>query len=237
MTELSGFSSAQPLAQIGPQSLRLPTSLAEVCECECDCAASRILRGLAQIVGSRITNLIEIDVQAVDTPDRVQVTVIPWDRYGVDKKGAAPPGGWIAVDGSEVVGMGNNEYARRWSCNMPLEWDAETTAPTATLADDGRVVLAFLQPTSANRPFTYAVRDEHGQDVPLVGAPYVSTEGGVALRIAAELHNPGDTGTYTVHVSTQYVGVEADAAPVTVTVPDPKPEPEPEAEPESQEGS
>lgn len=206
MTELSGFSAAQPLAQIGPQSLRLPTSLAEVCECECDCAASRILRGLAQIVGSRITNVIDIHVQAVDTPDRVQVCVVPWDRYGVAKKGAAPPGGWIAVDGSEVVGMGNDEYAERWSKPVPMEWDA---ALTADIGDDGRVKLQFPQPTSANRPFTYTVACD-GQDVPVAGGAVV-VDNAVTLTLDHTQSVGDPAAAFVVHVGTQYQGIEADA--------------------------
>lgn len=238
MTEqLSGFTAARPLAQVGPQSLRLPTSLSEVCACESDCAASRILKGLAQIVGARLTNCIDIKVQAVDTPEKVRVCVEPWDRYGVETKGAAPPGAWIAVDGSEVVGMGNDEYAARWSNNIPLEWTAETAPPAAELAEDGKVILAFPQPSSANRPFTYTVRNEQGDGVS-IGGGRVDPDGTVVLQVAAELHNPGDTDTFVVHVATQYAGVEADSAPVTVSVPEPEPEPEPEPQPEpEQEGS
>ncbi len=111
MTELSGFSAAQPIANIGPQAMRLPTTMAEVCDCESDCGASRILRGFAQIVESGLTNLIEIDVQSVSTPEGVQLAVIPWDKDGVAKNGAAVPGGWIVIDGTKVVGMSNEQYA------------------------------------------------------------------------------------------------------------------------------
>lgn len=208
MSELSGFSAAQPLASIGPQSLRLPTSMGEVCECESGCGASRILRGLAQIVASGLTDLIEINVQAVPTPERVQVVVIPWKKDGVARNGVAIPGGWIAVDGSEVVGMGNGEYASRWSMNVPLEWDAAVTAEVV----DGAAKLTFPQPTSANRPFTYTVTSD-GQNVAITDK--VELGGLVVLTL------DGGTGTYVAHVGTQYSGIGGESDPVTVTEPEP----------------
>jgi hypothetical protein len=111
MTELSGFSAIQPVTQIAPQALQLPTSMAEVCECESGCGASRILKGFAQIVKAGLTNLIEIDVHAVPTEEGVQVTVIPWDKDGVAKNGAAVPGGFVVIDGSKVRGMSPEEHA------------------------------------------------------------------------------------------------------------------------------
>lgn len=122
MTELSGFTAAQPIANLGPQALQLPTSLAEVCECTCDCGASRILKGLAQIVAKRLTHLIEINVQAVDTPERVRVAVIPWDKDGVAKNGVALPGGHVVIDGTRVVGMSPEQYAA-WLGLPPSEPD------------------------------------------------------------------------------------------------------------------
>lgn len=220
MAELSGFSAAQSLANIGPQSLRLPTTMDEVCDCQSNCGASRILRGLAQIVVSGLTDLIEINVQAVPAPDRVQVVVIPWKKDGVAKNGVAPPGGWIAVDGSEVVGLGNGEYAERWSNNMPLEWDGQVAAE---LLDTGQVKLTFPQPTSANRPFTYTVKDGEEATVPTVGDPQLDATR-VILTADTALTNPGDSETLIVHVATQYDGVEADSAPVTITVPEPEPD-------------
>lgn len=111
MTELSGFSAVQPAANIAPQALQLPTSLTDVCQCDSNCGASRILKGLAQIVGSGLTNLIEINVQAVPTPEKVQVAVIPWDKDGVAKNGVALPGGYLAIDGTKVVGMSPEQHA------------------------------------------------------------------------------------------------------------------------------
>lgn len=109
MTELSGFSAVQPAANIAPQALQMPTSLAEVCAC--DCPASTMLKGFAQIVKMGITNLIEINVQAVPTPEGVQVVVIPWDKDGVAKNGVALPGGYLAIDGTKVVGMSPEQHA------------------------------------------------------------------------------------------------------------------------------
>ena len=111
MTELSGFSAAQPVVALQPQALQLPTSLSEVCDCETGCGASRILKGFAQIVKMGITNLIEINVQAVPTPEGVQVAVIPWDKDGVAKNGVALPGGYLAIDGTKVVGMSPEQHA------------------------------------------------------------------------------------------------------------------------------
>lgn len=109
MTELSGFSAVQPAANIAPQALQMPTSLAEVCAC--DCPASQMLKGFAQIVKKGLTNLIEINVQAVPTPEGVQVAVIPWDKDGVAKNGVALPGGYLAIDGTKVVGMSPEQHA------------------------------------------------------------------------------------------------------------------------------
>jgi hypothetical protein len=119
MTELSGFSAAQPVVALQPQALQLPTSLSEVCDCESNCGASRILKGLAQVVGARLTNLIEIDVQAVDTPEKVQVTIIPWAKDGVAKNGAVVPGGWLAINGTNVVGMSHEEYCAWTGTPLP----------------------------------------------------------------------------------------------------------------------
>lgn len=109
MTELSGFSAVQPAANIATQALQMPTSLAEVCSC--DCPAARMLKGFAQIVKLGITNLIEVDIQAVPTPEGVQVAVIPWDKDGVAKNGVALPGGYLAIDGTKVVGMSPEQHA------------------------------------------------------------------------------------------------------------------------------
>lgn len=109
MTELSGFSAVQPAANIAPQALQMPTNLAEVCSC--DCPASKMLKGFAQIVKMGITNLIEVDIQAVPTPEGVQVAVIPWDKDGVAKNGVALPGGYLAIDGTKVVGMSPEQHA------------------------------------------------------------------------------------------------------------------------------
>ena len=239
MTELSGFTAAQPLAQIGPQSLRLPSSMAEVCDCDSGCGASQILQGLAQIVASGLTDRIDIKVQAVTTTERVRVLVIPWKKDGVADNGAAPPGGWVAVDGTEVVGMGNSEYASRWTNNLPLKWDGTVAAE---LIDGGRVKLTFPQPTSANRPFTYSVTSD-GQDVPLVGSPVVHdgqneivsgvpvpTGAVVDVTIDAGLTQPGQSAAYCVHVATQYQGVSGQSPESnTVTVPEQEPEGDPPA--------
>lgn len=109
MTELSGFSAAQPVVALQPQALQLPTSLAEVCAC--DCPASKMLKGFAQIVNMGLTDLIEINVQRVPTTEGVQVAVIPWDKDGVAKNGVALPGGYLAIDGTKVVGMSPEQHA------------------------------------------------------------------------------------------------------------------------------
>lgn len=116
MTELSGFTSVQPAAALKPQALQLPSALADVCTCESGCGASTILKGLAQIVGKGITNLIEINIQS--TPEGVRVAVIPWDKDGVAKNGVALPGGFLVIDGSKVVGMSPEQHAE-WS-GVPL---------------------------------------------------------------------------------------------------------------------
>lgn len=117
MTELSGFTAAQPAANVAPQALQMPTSLAEVCAC--DCPASKMLKGFAQIVKLGITNLIEVDIQAVPTTEGVQVVVIPWDKDGVAKNGAALPGGFLAIDGTKVVGMSPQQHAE-W---LGIPWE------------------------------------------------------------------------------------------------------------------
>lgn len=109
MTELSGFSAVQPAANVAPQALQMPTSLAEVCAC--DCPAAKMLKGFVQIVDKGLTNLIEIDIQSIPTPKRVQVAVIPWDKDGVAKNGVALPGGYLAIDGTKVVGMSPEQHA------------------------------------------------------------------------------------------------------------------------------
>ncbi|TDK85748.1 hypothetical protein EI067_30770 [Mycobacterium paragordonae] len=128
MTELSGFSAVQPAAKLDPQALQLPTSLVDVCTCESNCGASQILKGLAQIVKKGLTNLIEIDVQAVPTPEGVQVAVIPWDKDGVAKNGVALPGGYLAIDGTKVVGMSPKQHAE-W---LGIPWEEPAPEPEPT---------------------------------------------------------------------------------------------------------
>ena len=127
MTELSGFSAVQPAANVAPQALQMPTTLNDVCTCESNCGASRILKGLAQIVGMGLTNLIEINVQAVPTPEKVQVAVIPWDKDGVAKNGVALPGGYLAIDGTKVVGMSPEQHAAWLGIEPPPAPEPEPT--------------------------------------------------------------------------------------------------------------
>lgn len=126
MTELSGFSAVQPAANVTPQALQMPTSLAEVCSC--DCPAAKMLLGFAQIIKKGLTNLIEIDIQRVPTPDEVQVAVIPWDKDGVAKNGVALPGGFLAIDGTKVVGMSPEQHAA-W-LGIPCEAPQPEAEPT-----------------------------------------------------------------------------------------------------------
>ncbi|WP_197522110.1 hypothetical protein, partial [Mycobacterium gordonae] len=70
-----------------------------------------MLKGFVQIVDKGLTNLIEIDIQSIPTPERVQVAVIPWDKDGVAKNGVALPGGYLAIDGTKVVGMSPEQHA------------------------------------------------------------------------------------------------------------------------------
>lgn len=130
MTELSGFSSVQPVANLAPQALQLPTTLAEVCTC--DCPASRMLLGFAQIVKKGLTNLIEIDVQAVPTPEGVQVAVIPWDKDGVAKNGVALPGGYLAIDGTKLVGLSPEQHAAWIGVPLPEPEAAPRPQPEFT---------------------------------------------------------------------------------------------------------
>lgn len=119
MTELSGFSAVQPAANVAPQALQMPTTLAEVCACESNCPASKMLKGFVQIVDKGLTNLIEINIQSIPTPERVQVAVIPWDKDGVAKNGAALPGGYVAINGTKVVAMSPREHAE-W---LGIPWE------------------------------------------------------------------------------------------------------------------
>lgn len=121
MTELSGFSAVQPAANVAPQALQMPTSLAEVCSC--DCPAAKMLLGFAQIIKKGLTNLIEIDVQRVPTPEEVQVAVIPWDKDGVAKNGVALPGGYLAIDGTKVIGMSPEQHAAWLGLPPPAQPD------------------------------------------------------------------------------------------------------------------
>lgn len=213
MTELSGFTAAQPLANIAPQSLRLPGSMAEVCACASNCGASQILKGLGEIVGGGLTDLIEIDVQRVPGTDTVQARVRPWSIDGVKQNGVAGPGGWVAIDGSTVVGMSNDEYASLWTRNMPVEWAATTVPPVAQVNEDGTVAITFAQPTSANRPFMYIM---DGPGTP--GLFATDASGNVAVTVSGL--GDGDF-SWTVTVSTQYSGVVATSAAVSVTIPVP----------------
>ncbi|ORW24007.1 hypothetical protein AWC19_00170 [Mycobacterium palustre] len=162
-----------------------------------------------------LTNLIEIDVQRVPNTDSVQCRIRPWSADGAQQNGVADPGGWLAVDGTNVVGMSNVDYAAQFTQNVPLEWAATTTAPVATLNEDGTVTLTFPQPTSANRPFTYTATG------PGTVGPFTTDPSGSVSATITGL--TGDTlGPWTVECATQYEGVTATSvASNTIAVPQP----------------
>jgi hypothetical protein len=120
MTELSGFTAVQPAAALAPQALQLPSTLADVCTCESGCGASTILKGLAQIVGKGITNLIEIDIQAETRHRKVFRSRHPVGQRRCRQKRCRTPS---AVSSSSTapksVGMSPEQHAEWSACRYP----------------------------------------------------------------------------------------------------------------------
>lgn len=218
MTELSGFSPISKLdpVDVAPQSLRVPVDKAGAVD-----EAATILSALWDAVDAGLSPNIKVEILRRNPPDGDPVTmcrITPVRPDGVASS-VANPGDWLAADSSGVRGMTNDVYASQFTQNMPIEWTATATAPVASIGTDGKAVLTFPQPTSANRPFAYAVKQhESGDAVGVVGDPSV-VDGAVTL--ALDFAPTADAVSFVVHVdATDYAGVEADSlASNTVTAP------------------
>lgn len=213
MTELSGFSAAQKLGpDLGPQSMRVPISRDEAVE-----KAAGITDAIFDALEAGLSKNIKAEF-LMDPNTRRPYCRIDIQQPDDVRHEIANPGDWMAVDGLALRAMINSEYAGRFTQNVPLEWD---NTVTAELLEDGRVKLTWPQPTSANRPFAYTVKDSEGQDLDTTPT---ETGGIVTAVLEAGLSTPGDSETFTVHVATQYQGVDGDSEPVSVPEPEPKPE-------------
>lgn len=101
----------------------------------------------------------------------------------------------------------NPVFANLYTVNTPIVWAATTTAPVATATPGNQATIVFPQPTSANRPFTYTVKDGAANPITLSGSPVVDSSGNVTLTATGL--TTGDSYTFTVTVDTQYSGVSA----------------------------
>jgi hypothetical protein len=96
MTELSGFSAIQPVAQIAPQALKVPASKAEAIE-----RASEVFAGLWDAVEHGLSPVVKIIIHK-HPQGYVFCDITPFDTDGVKDNGVALPGHFIAVDGSKL---------------------------------------------------------------------------------------------------------------------------------------
>lgn len=220
MTDLTGFTATAPLNPLpGPQALQVPATMEDAAA-----VAAQVLGALAALVASGLTPHVQIDIVPKVDPDGTSYpicNVSAWRSDGVTKT-TAGPGWWIAIDGSKPEAMSNDDYAAAYTQAVPVVWAATTVAPVLALSDAGAASLVFPQPTSANRPFTYTVKDSAGATVAVSGAPTVAADGTVTLQLdVAAVAAGASAGPYTAHVATQYSAVaEVDSLPSnTVTQP------------------
>lgn len=105
MTELSGFTAAQPKVVVGPQSLRVPTSRAEAIE-----RAAEILDGIWDAVDKGLTPVVRIVIHKSPT-GQTYCDITPFDLDGVKDLDVAMPGHRLVVDGSRLRSMTPAAYA------------------------------------------------------------------------------------------------------------------------------
>lgn len=152
MTELSGFSRVEKLGvDLSPQSLRVPRGKDAAIE-----KAGEILGGIWDAVENDLSPHVEIHVKKHPT-GQVYCEIKPYDLDGVQTNGVALPGMRLAIDGLRLRAMTNKEYATHFTEAEDIEWSAETTPPAAEFVDDTTAKLTFEIPSSANRPFEFAV--------------------------------------------------------------------------------
>lgn len=218
MTELSGFSPVSKLGpDVGPQSFRVPSSKADAIS-----AAAQILGALWHAVDADLAPNVTVEIlKPTGGQTYCRITPIQFDGFPVipsaalaSTKTTADPGGWVAVDGSALVGMTNDAYAAQFTQNIPIEWAATSAAPAAAAAAGLSATLVFPQPVSANRPFTYAVAQTDvtasASGAATFDAPEVAPDGSVTVKVNGLTE--GHQYTFTVTVNTQYQGVTATSA-------------------------
>lgn len=158
---------------------------------------------------------------------------------GVAKSGAKA-GGWLVICDGAMVGMSNALFANRFVSPLAdaIEWaatDEQKSPPIAVLAPDWGVMVTFVQPTSANRPFTYTVtRSDDGTEVDVKSVTTVPvSQGDPATEWRTELWldvpplaEGETTGPFVVHVAGRF-DATADSFPSN-----PVTRPAPEAVPE-----
>ena len=112
-------------------------------------------------------------------------------------------GSWIVFDGQyATVFQTNQEFISAYTANVPMTWGATTVAPVATPESGLKAVLSFPQPTSANAPWTYSVTGAG------TAGPF-TTDGNGNVTVTISGLTAGTQYSWTVAVSTQYVGVNA----------------------------
>lgn len=124
----------------------------------------------------------------------------------------------VSVYGVSTGLAGNAaDFVATFTANTPLDWVAETTAPTVTAEAGAKATLTFPQPDSPCGPFTYAVTvtDETATttEPATVSSTTLSEEGVIMMELA---NLPvGHTVAFSVAVSTQYAGTSATSAATT----------------------
>lgn len=118
MTELSGFSAAQPKLVVGPQKLRVPSSKEEAIE-----RAAEILAGIWGAVENDLTPVVKIVVHK--SPSGVTYCdITPFDHDGVKDLGVALPSHLLVVDGTRLRAMTPAGYGELF------EYDDDAPEPT-----------------------------------------------------------------------------------------------------------
>ncbi len=224
MTELSGFSRVDKLGvDLSPQSLRVPKGKDAAIE-----KAGVILGGIWDAVEQGLSPHVEIHVKKHPT-GQVYCEIKPWDLDGVATNGVALPGMRLAIDGLRLRAMSNKEYASHFTENEDIEWAAETTPPAAEFVDDTTALLTFEQPTSANRPFTYAVKAKEDGASAFTDAADLQqriTDDTVQLLVGGR--TPGKGCKFKVVVTATRYNLTATSAVAVAVRPEPEPAPEPD---------
>jgi hypothetical protein len=120
MTELSGFTAAQPKAVIAPQKMIVPSSKEEAVA-----RAAEILQGIWDAVESGLSPVVKIIVHQNPT-GQTYCDITPFDHDGVADMGVAMPGHYLVIDGTRLRSMTRDGYAELFEVDEEPEAEEDS---------------------------------------------------------------------------------------------------------------